>query len=1235
MSDDTLGRVIEFLMAKTWDDVYTQLKHDQDVLLSADAEDFILGRIKAARTEDDLPDYLVPLMEQRLVLIRNCRAVGVDRAMNEIELVVPPSEADFEAVKAAIEAFPKTAFTYGWYYVSSAQREALERDRALLLTDTADRICQHYVDTWPANYSDGNPFAKYQRLFRRARAIGVDRAWREDFNAGHDDNDDWDSYHAWELFDRWVGMLQDDKGATYSAHREARRFLEQHAGTMVKPHLLPYLLKHIADINGPGSIQFRMIFISNYLDGIYLYRYLLDRGVSVQAIRDAYVDLYGGLVLDTPAWFEDVTHQLDDIRRSNDDDRTRAARRIELIKSALERAQEEQDIAPETFTSLYLELIDDAVRYRDSWTNLAPSEVLEDAIDAYAQAIDAFIPERFPFQFASCQFELARLYDIDETRQHNDRNARVIQCLELALHHLRRHDFNKECDRWHVNNLWANSQLNLGVALDDRAEAGSYADRADLDRAREAYESALLAYTPGLHPERCRSALLNLAWLHYNGYVTEAKGRQDEQAVLDAYERAHVAFVRARQVHAELGWLTSDPGARGARVIGRWSGPREMYARDAWCSYVRGQYREAAIALESGRAQVLSEAQAIAGASMEGVCEDHATQFIQARKLLDKKRIEGPAEEIQKARKGCLSLREEIRKHCNAGFLPGEADYADIVSSAWDTTIVYITATDRGGMALAIPPIQGMGTSGVREPLAIALPRLTERVLNNWLVRTDADQRIVGGYRFAIEQRATDLLTLWTLYHAGGDGEQERRRRLRFREVHREIPDAMSTLKDAIVGMIDAWQHEADRLDQGSQQQREKARSMRARLELTVADVLEQGVLRADLNWWLLQKEIERLLPEMSETFVIDLRKALDEHGLAGRYERVAIIPCGRLGVVPIHAAWARRESVRDDRRALRQLLPLWRRRDAAADGDLVPLAETCELTYQASARTLAMSRNFLAALPLRGPVLAIGDPADTGSVPLPWSEAEADGIVAVATRAQLDGSKALIGSEATLERVHEELRKIREARSGAWLQVATHGCADPSDPANCYMMLAHGERLTLADLQRQQLLRGTRLFNASGCVTALSDVDTAPDELGSFAAGVLQSGTPCAVATLWSVSDQAMFLLMLRFAQHLLGGATMSPAAALREASRWLRTATRQDLERLARAGSAGLRPLSSNESRRSIETMRGVTRDAERMAPSSALELVAEITPASASAGAPPYSHPVFWAAAVVYGA
>lgn len=109
-------------------------------------------------------------------------------------------------------------------------------------------------------------------------------------------------------------------------------------------------------------------------------------------------------------------------------------------------------------------------------------------------------------------------------------------------------------------------------------------------------------------------------------------------------------------------------------------------------------------------------------------------------------------------------------------------------------------------------------------------------------------------------------------------------------------------------------------------------------------------------------------------------------------------------------------------------------------------------------------------------------------------------------------------------------------------------------------LILAGGQRLTLADVVAQLNLDAARLVVLSACETGLIDVRQSPDEFFGLSSGFLQAGAPTVISTLWRVNDLSTMLLMERFySGHLKENLT--PAAALRAAQRWLRDATVQEL--------------------------------------------------------------------------
>jgi hypothetical protein len=65
----------------------------------------------------------------------------------------------------------------------------------------------------------------------------------------------------------------------------------------------------------------------------------------------------------------------------------------------------------------------------------------------------------------------------------------------------------------------------------------------------------------------------------------------------------------------------------------------------------------------------------------------------------------------------------------------------------------------------------------------------------------------------------------------------------------------------------------------------------------------------------------------------------------------------------------------------------------------------------------------------------------------------------------------------------------------------------------------------------------------------------------------------------------------MLRFHQLILGDSRLSPARALREAAKWLRQATRQELDALAQTGLTGIRPIPADETDLARDVLRGVS--------------------------------------------
>lgn len=234
----------------------------------------------------------------------------------------------------------------------------------------------------------------------------------------------------------------------------------------------------------------------------------------------------------------------------------------------------------------------------------------------------------------------------------------------------------------------------------------------------------------------------------------------------------------------------------------------------------------------------------------------------------------------------------------------------------------------------------------------------------------------------------------------------------------------------------------------------------------------------------------------------------------------VTLIPCGRLGLLPLHAT------------------PY-----EGAEGPAC-LIDELAVAYTPSARVLAAAR-ARARRRLGPPRLAgVGNPLPSDD-PLPGAEQELHAI------ASLLGGRvacALTGERATREALLGALPRA------TLVHLACHGSFHQKRPLTSSLQLGGGEQLSLAQLLDPGFrgLDQARLVVLSACRSAVIEAERLPDEAIGLPAGFLQAGAPSVVGTLWNVNDWSTALLMIYFYDLILAGA--GPAEALCRAQRWLR---------------------------------------------------------------------------------
>lgn len=347
------------------------------------------------------------------------------------------------------------------------------------------------------------------------------------------------------------------------------------------------------------------------------------------------------------------------------------------------------------------------------------------------------------------------------------------------------------------------------------------------------------------------------------------------------------------------------------------------------------------------------------------------------------------------------------------------------------------------------------------------------------------------------------------------------------------------------------------------------------------------GYLPAQLEMTASPGRFQRVLAELLPVLGDRLTGPLASQLARRRADRVTLIACGLLSLLPLHAASYRRGH------------------------ELGCLLSDYPVTYAPSARVLGTARTALATQQERDLVLAgVASPAGTGR--LEFAEAE---LRQIATWFPPGGSRVFVEMEATRPNL------LAAVAGATHIHFACHGNFDPAVPADSALLLSQDRQadpLTLREITADRPFAGARLVVASACQTAVTDFTDIADEAIGLPAGFLSAGTPGVVGTLWPVSDVSMTLLMCRFYELHLGRAAdqlgpRGPALALREAQLWLAQLTTEQVDSY----------LAQHEELRNRACW-----------PSAARPRV-DGSAATARSPKRPFAHPYHWASSVFVGA
>lgn len=267
---------------------------------------------------------------------------------------------------------------------------------------------------------------------------------------------------------------------------------------------------------------------------------------------------------------------------------------------------------------------------------------------------------------------------------------------------------------------------------------------------------------------------------------------------------------------------------------------------------------------------------------------------------------------------------------------------------------------------------------------------------------------------------------------------------------------------------------------------------------------------------------VDRITGMLGNKFMQDIAQRV----LLCNTRQAVLISCGLWPLLPLHAAWTE------------------------TDGKRSYVADEVVFTYSPSVLALAFARSAAEAVPTGG-LLMVMDPSPIETAPpLPNLQLGKSAIESC-----FESSLLLAGDEATCERVTREL-------AGAHVvHFACHGESNWEDPLASGLLMANDEMLTVRDLIEIRLEKA-RLATLAACETGIIGTHL-PDEVIALPSAFMRTGFAGVVASLWAVTDVSTALLMKDF-YKLWKQDQLSPAMALNESQKNLRTATAADLARL-----------------------------------------------------------------------
>ncbi len=365
------------------------------------------------------------------------------------------------------------------------------------------------------------------------------------------------------------------------------------------------------------------------------------------------------------------------------------------------------------------------------------AENIELAIEHYSLALKIYTEKDFPQNWAGTQNNLANAYS---ERIRGDRAENIEQAIEhgsLALKIRTEEDFPQ--DR-------AETQNNLANAYSERIRGGDRAE--NIEQAIEHYSLALMIYTPKGFPNRCWRTAYRLGNLFLE---------------VQRYSPAADSYFTGIEAAKELYRSSIFQASREAEL----AETRNLYRRAGYALAKSNKLKNAAVALEQGRARGLGDALARDRADLEKVRKVDSrayelySQAVEELQNLESQERKGDLAEgkdlpplrdlMMQARSRLDRALDRIRRIPGYESFLAEPGWEEIATAVVEgQPLVYIAAAPGGGVALIVS--RSGGDVSVQ---AVDMDGLSEERLQEHL-KTWFDS--YGGWQEALQKLIADKI---------------------------------------------------------------------------------------------------------------------------------------------------------------------------------------------------------------------------------------------------------------------------------------------------------------------------------------------------------------------------------------------------------------------------------------------------------------------------------------------